>query len=163
MENDELGGGLYYSDILLWRIWKEYPQTTWGEQVFVLLLERGWDTSGVCEKGGDQTQGVIRQGEAFLQERPASPYRNEVTFLVAEAYASWWSLGVRGDSAMADYVDPKQYEKGAEEARTKAIRYFEKVLQEAPEAELDEYTREVLPHLREKHVLNDPKFFCVYD
>ncbi len=162
LENDELGGGLYYPNVLLWRIWKEYPKTGWGEQVFVLLLERGWDTSGVCKRGGEQTHEGIRQGESFLRERAKSRYRNDVTFLVAEAYASWWSMSAPS-GAMADYVDPKQYEQGAEEARTKAIIYFEKILQDAPQTGLGEYAREVLPHLREQHVIDDPKFFCVYD
>lgn len=163
LQNDELGGGIYYTDALLWRIWKEYPHTSWGEQVFVLLLERGWDTSGVCEKGGDQTREVVRQGEQFLRERPKSPYRNAVTFLVAEAYASSWSMSVPSGSAMDDYVAPKQYEPGAEKARTKAIAYFERIVQHAPQTEFAEYAKEVLPHLREQHFLEDPKFFCVYD
>src|SRR5260370_11556430 len=88
----ELGGVFVYPQDLLWRIWKEYPETEWGERAFVLLLDRGWDTSGICEKGEDQTREVIHQGESFLRQRPSSPYPRDVPILVAESYASRWSL-----------------------------------------------------------------------
>lgn len=48
---------------------------------------------------------------------------------------------------MADYLDPKQYQEGAWEARIKAIGYFEPILQNAPQTELGEYAREGLSHL----------------
>jgi hypothetical protein len=57
----------------------------------------------------------------------------------------------------------KQFQEGAEEARSKAVGYLEQVLQLAPETELGEYARRALPHLREKHVLDNYKFYCVYD
>jgi hypothetical protein len=164
LKNDELGAGLYYPHDLLWRIWQDYPATDWGERVFVLLLDRGWDTSNTCEKGEDQTREVIRQGEAFLQHRPSSPYRGAVTLLVAEAYASWWSLSNEpAGSDMSGYVDPKHFQEGAEEARIKAIGYFEEVLQLAPGTKLSEFAQQVLPPLRKKQVLDNYRFFCVYD
>jgi len=163
LQNDELGAGLYYAHELLWRIWQEYPRTEWGERVFVLLLNRGWDTSATCEKAEDQTREVIRQGEAFLQQHPKSAYRTAVALLVAEAYASWWSLSAPGEGGMAEYVDPKMYEEGAEEAREKAIGYFEQVSQLAPGTGFSEYANMVLPQLREKHVLDNYRFVCVYD
>jgi hypothetical protein len=164
LKNDELGGGLYYPRDLLWRIWQGYPETDWGERAFVLILDRGWDTSATCEKGEDQTREVIRQGEAFLQQRPRSPYRVAVTLLVAEAYASWWSLSSEATgSDMSAYVDPKLFQEGAEEARLKAIDYFEQVPQLAPRTKLSEFAQQVLPPLREKQVLDNYRFFCVYD
>jgi hypothetical protein len=164
LKNDELGGGLYYPRDLLWHIWGDYPETDWGERVFVLLLDRGWDASATCEKGEDQTREVIRQGESFLRQRPSSPYRGVVTLLVAEAYASWWSLSNEpAGSDMSAYVDPKQFREGAEAARMKAIAYFEEVLQVAPGTKLSEFALRVLPPLRDQEVLDSYRFFCVYD
>jgi hypothetical protein len=161
---DELGSGPYYPHDLLWRIWREYPETEWGERVFVLLLDSGLDTSSTCAKGGDQTREVIRQGESFLQKRPSSPYRGIVALFVAEAYASRWSLSNEpAGSGMADYVDPKEFQEGAEAARTKAIGYFEEVLQLAPGTEFSRFALEVLPPLREKQILDNYRFYCVYD
>jgi hypothetical protein len=160
----ELGGVFVYPQDLLWRIWKEYPETEWGERAFVLLLDRGWDTSGICEKGEDQTREVIRQGESFVQQRPSSPYRGVVTMLVAEAYASRWSLSNEpAGSDMSAYVDPKQFQEGAEAARIKAIGYFEEVAQLAPGTSFSRYALEVLPPLRDRQILDNYRFYCVYD
>jgi hypothetical protein len=164
LDNDELGGGLYYPHDLLWRIWQEYPETEWGERVFVLLLDSGWDGSATCAKGEDRTREVIRQGESFLAQRPNSAQRAAVTLLVAEAYASWWSLGNEpAGSDMSAYVDRKQFEGGAEAARIKAIGYFEEVVQLAPGTSLSGFALEVLPPLRETQILDNYRFFCVYD
>jgi hypothetical protein len=159
-----LGGVFIYPHDLLWRLWRDYPETEWGERAFVLLLNEGWDTSGTCQKGAEQFREVIQQGESFLKQRARSPQRGMVTLLVAEAYASWWSLSnERKGSGMSDYVDPKRYEEGAEEARIKAIAYFEEVLQLTPETGVSRFALEVLPPLRDKQVLDNYRFYCVYD
>jgi hypothetical protein len=164
LKYDQLGAGYYYSRDLLWRIWADYPHTVWGERAFVLLLDRGWDTSFTCEKGGDQTREVIRQGESFLRQHAGSPYRAVVKLLVAEAYASWWSLSNESaGSDMSDYVDAKQFQEGADDARLKAIAYFEELLQLVPGTELSKFADQVLPPLRNHQILDNYRFFCVYD
>jgi len=164
LKYEPLGGGMFYPRDLLWRIWSEYPQTLWAERAFVLLLDLGWDTSGTCEKGGDQTREVIRRGESFLQQRPNSPYRGLVTLLVAEAYASWWSLSNEpAGSEMSDYVASKRFQEGAEAARMKAIADFEEVLQLAPGTGLSKFADQVLPPLRDRQILDNYRFLCVYD
>ncbi|SRR5216683_4740920 len=164
LKYDQLGAGSYYQRDLLWRIWAQYPQAAWGERAFVLLLDRGWDTSYTCEKGGDQTRQVIHQGESFLGQRPNSAYRAVVTLLVAEAYASWWSLSNETPgSDMSDYVDPKQFQQGADAARLKAIAYFQEVSRLAPDSSLDKFSLQALPPLHNKQVLDNYRFFCVYD
>jgi hypothetical protein len=119
----------------------------------------------MCAKGSDQFREVIRQGQAFLQERSKSPYRAFVTHLLGQAYATWWSLGLPPSKGMEDYVDPKQYTEGSEAARLKAIEYFEQVPQIAKGTLLEQYALEVLPRLREQRRLGTDgyRFFCVYD
>jgi outer membrane protein assembly factor BamD (BamD/ComL family) len=160
----ELGGGSYYQHDLLWRVWRDYPATEWGERAFVLLLDLGWDTSGTCANGSDQFREIIRHGKSFLQQHPNSPYREFVAHLVGQAYATWWSLSNEPTPAMADYVDPKPYKEGSEQARLKAIAYFEQVLQHSPGTLLGEYDRQVLSDLRAQKLTQDGyRFFCVYD
>jgi hypothetical protein len=164
LEYSELGGGFYYQRDLLWRVWQQYPETDWGERAFIFLLELGWDTSRTCAKGSEQFREVIRQGESFLQQRPTSPHRAAVLFLVGQAYATWWSLSNEtADSPMAEYVDSKRYNEGAEPSRLKAISYFEQVVQLAPETKFAEYAHQILPPLREQQTQTSYKFFCVYD
>lgn len=164
LKYSELGGGFYYTHELLWKLWQEHAQSAWGERAFVLLLDSGWDTSKTCEKGSDQTREVIRQGEAFLLDRPASPYRTEVVLLVAEAYASWWSLANEpAGSDMFEYVDPARFRDGAQTARTRAIADFEQIVNLAPNTSMGEYSAGVAAQLRQGRVLDNYKFFCVYD
>jgi hypothetical protein len=164
LEYVELGGDFYYQRDLLWRVWQQYPETDWGERAFVVLLGLGWDSSRTCAIGSEQFREVIRQGESFLQQRPTSPHRAAVLFLVGQAYATWWSLSNEpADSPMADYVDPKRYNEGAEQARLKAISYFEQVVQLAPDTKFAEYAHQIVPALRNQQIQNTYKFFCVYD
>jgi hypothetical protein len=118
----ELGGGSYYQHDLLWRLWEQFPATDSGERAFVLLLDFGWDTSSTCAKGADLFREVILQGESFLQQHSNSPYRDYVVHLVGQAYSTYWSLSKQPTPAMADYVDPKLYQEGSEQARLKAGR-----------------------------------------
>jgi hypothetical protein len=161
--HEELGGGFYYSRDLLWHVWRDYPASDAGERAFIVLLDLGWDTSGVCAKGADQFQEVIRRGESFLKDRPTSPNRGVVTILVGQAYATWWALSNQTSGEMSDYVDPQRYQTGAREARLKAIDYFESALQVAPNTKLAEYASQVLSPLRLEQVPEEYKFFCIYD
>jgi len=124
LANSQLGGGWYYQHDLLWRVWQRFGSTKWGEQAFILLLDLGWDTSGMCAKGSDQFRDVIRQGESFLQQHPNSEYRPFVIHLVGQAYATRWTLSNEPTAAMADYVDPKPYKEGAEQARAEGDWVF---------------------------------------
>jgi len=42
LQGASLGGVFVYSHDLLWRLWRDYPATEWGERAFVLLLDHGW-------------------------------------------------------------------------------------------------------------------------
>jgi hypothetical protein len=169
----ELGGGWYYLHNLLWRVWKEYGQTDWGEWAFVLLLESGWDTSLVCRNGNDQVRPVIFHGEEFLAERPRSAHRLEVMFLVAQAYETWWSIGLLPECRTGkepgceqeenEEVDPSSFRDGASRARGKAIAYYKRVLRLAPESPEGQDARNRLPLLESGKDTDQRRFYCVYD
>ena len=163
LQGDVLGGVFVYSRDLLWRLWQDYAETDWGQRAFVLLLDRGWDTSPTCAKGAEQFREVIRQGESFLLQWPNSAQRTVVTFLVAQANVTWWSLSLETVGEMSDYVDPKQYQTGAEDARNKAIAYFDQLEQSAPGTIYGEFARQILPALRGGRSIAGYRFFCVYD
>jgi hypothetical protein len=161
LDGAALGGVYVYAHDLLWRLWRDYPATDWGQRAFVLLLDRGWDTSPTCQKGADQRKEVIRQGEAFLKQWSNSRYRAAVTDLVGEAYGSWWSGDEPSDDAPPSPIPPKQ--EGAEEARITAIGYFEQVVQLAPGTKLSEFAQQALQSLRDKQDLDNYRFICIYD
>lgn len=169
----ELGGGWFYMHNLLWRVWKDYGKTEWREWAFVLLLEKGWDTSWVCKNGADQARPVIRQGEQFLAARPSSPRRLEVTFLVAQAFETWWSIGLLPDcknseepgcaEERSEQVNPSKFWDGASLARKKAIAYYKLVLRLVPGGPEGVDARARLPLLKSATDTRQRRFFCVHD
>jgi hypothetical protein len=154
----ELGGGWYYQHDLLWRVWNEDGSTGWGEMAFVLLLNHGWDTSGQCLKGAEQFREVIRQGGAFLAARPASEYRSEVLFEVAEANRTWWTLSQA--SADSEYVDATKYREGA---RATAIADYEIVIRIASGTQIAREAQSQLQNLKSDVKQDDVPFYCIYD
>ncbi len=160
----ELGGGYFYGREILWRVWREFPDSPWGEKAFLLLLDSGWSTKGACADGSDLFRSVIREGEKFLEQKPKSALRPYVLHEVGVAYATWWSLSLP-DKDIETYLEAKDYEQGAEEARLKAIDYFEQVERAAPKSELADYSSDLLPDLRVRRSAKADgyKHFCIYD
>ncbi len=70
-------GGLDYRGDLLWRVWREPPETEAGELAFLALERRAWDTSTGegCPANPDQFREVIGRGEAFLSATSANGFR----------------------------------------------------------------------------------------
>jgi hypothetical protein len=64
---------------------------------------------------------------------------------------------------MSGYVDPKQFQQGAESARLKAMADFEEVRQLAPGTGLSKFADQILPPLRDHQILDNYRFFCIYD
>jgi hypothetical protein len=158
---DELGGAWGYQHDLLWRLWREYGSTRWGEKAFVLLLDSGWDTSSTCGGGSDKFRAVIREGEAFLSARPSSANRSEIKFLVAEAYATWWAVSEPGLGD--DYIDPKLYKEGSAQARRKAIIYFQQLVGGNANKLIVEAARKHLQNVTKGDPTREVRFFCIYD
>ena len=158
---EELGGGWAYQHDLLRQVWRESPKTEWGDYAFLLLQQIGWDTSGVCAAGSDQFREVIKHGEKFLAEHPSGPLRTAVTLAVGEAYETWWSLSRAGPNN--DYVQPENYQAGAEPARQKAISLYEQLAKAAPASLEAAYANRELPRLKLSLDTVQRRYFCVYD
>lgn len=158
-----------YRGELLKRVAADYEESVWGERAFVLLLTHGWDTSYECAAGSDQFREVIRQGLAFLEKHPKSPYQLEVQLDVAQAYETWWSLSqsrqpgadreIGAEDAEAD-ANPQEYQEGAEAARRQAIARFDRLLQTAPNSDEAAYARRVLPRLKLGIDTGQRRFYC---
>lgn len=156
-----LGAVWVYSHDLLWRVWRESPAMEWGEHAFLLLLERGWDTTPTCGGGSDQFRSVIRYGEEFLARYPRSTRRPNVFFALARAYETWWSLSQA--SPQDEYVVSGPYQAGAKTARERAIAYYEQVIRTAPTSHEAGYARRQVPRLKLGVATNQRSFYCIYD
>lgn len=61
---------------------------------------------------------------------------------VARAYETWWSLSLAPDDE--ELVRASEHKEGAEEARLQAIRWYERILRDAPTSVEARHARRVL-------------------
>jgi hypothetical protein len=156
-----LGAGWNYQHDLLRQVWREYPNTAWGAEAFLLLAWMGWDGSGMCAAGSDQFREVISQGDKFLADHPSSPHRLDVTLAVGTAYETWWSLSRA--RAGDDYVEAAKYREGAVAAQRKAVSIYEQIAKLAPDSPEAAYARRRLPRLKLGIDTAQRAFYCIYD
>jgi hypothetical protein len=163
----ELDGGWLYGHNLLWRLWQEYPASEEGEEAFVLLLRQGWDKSPCCNTGGrhaDAFYKVIEHGEEFLSNRPKSAHRQEVLFLVAQAYETWWSLSLVPEKSQEEGdPPPTAYREGASAAHDKAISYYGEIVGAAPDGIEANCSRQPLGLIKENQDTHQRRFYCYCD
>jgi len=87
---------------------------------------------------------VIEQGEKFLGEYPASPYRANVLLAVAQGWETWWSLSQSSEGAEGQ---TRPYAQGSRPTGDKAIAYYKELMNLAPESDYATYARRHLPRL----------------
>jgi hypothetical protein len=160
-----------YNGDLLKQIWTGYGHSEWGERAFLVLEGHGWDMGDYCNAGAEQFRAVIQQGLPFLEQHPKSPYQLDVQLAVAQAYETWWSISlppVPGQTVRAEEEDYEpvvyqRYQEGAEEARQKAIAYYERLLQTAPQSDHAAYARRVLPRLKLGIDTGQRRYYCIFE
>jgi hypothetical protein len=169
----KLGGmtheaGLAYGRELLWRVWREWPDTEGGELAFLELQRLGWNTgSGEgCPANPDLFREVIVRAEAFLAGHPQTEFRRQALYALAVANESWWSIAhaPAGD----EWVNAPPYPRRAanarqaEQARDAAIRYYREVARLAPGTPEAASALRRLPRLQLGLDTGQRRFYCSY-
>ena len=157
----ELGGSYLYQGDLLWVLQSGYADTRSGQYAFVLLLNRGWDTSSSCVKGSDRFRDVIREGEAFLKEHPENAHAATIDYDLAQAYETWWSLG-RAPQNNEEEVDAQRYVDGAS-AGERALDYYNQLTQKYPQSAESACAKRSIDLLQHEKDTRQRRYFCVYD
>ncbi|MGD0771580.1 MAG: hypothetical protein ABSC05_02040 [Candidatus Solibacter sp.] len=161
-------GGLAYERDLLWRVWRESPETEGGELAFLQLQRLGWNTgSGEgCPKNPDLFRDAIDRAEAFLASHPRSDFRKEVLYTLAVAHESWWSIAhaPRDDEFVNAPPYPRRASNAqqAERARAEAIRHYREVVALAPGSPEAASALRRLPRLELGLDTGQRRFFCSY-
>jgi hypothetical protein len=132
------------------------PGTRWGQLAFLDRLSGGWTEF----PGGDQYRHVITQGTAWLKQYPNSPFAVTVMSHVARAYETWWSLSLAPDDE--ELVTASEHREGAEEARLQAIRWYERILRDAPTSLEAGHARRVLVQITVGVDTGERGFYAVY-
>ena len=159
-------GGWDYRRDVLWRVWREFPETEGGELAFVELTRHGWDTptGEGCPANPDLFREVIRRGEEFLATHPQTDFRKEVTYLLAVANESWWSIAHAppDDQIVAGSPYPRRAEnaRGGDAARQRAIDYYQEVVRLAPASPEAAAAQRRLPRLGLGLDTGQRRFFC---
>ena len=161
-------GGLEYGHQLLWRVWRESPETEAGELAFLELQGGGWSTeSGEgCPPNPDLFREVIDKAEAFLAGHPKTDFRRQVLHALAVAHESWWSIAhARADDQWVSGIPyPRSAANAqlAEQARDAAIRYYREVAALAPDSPEAASALRRLPRLVLGLDTGQRRFFCSY-
>jgi hypothetical protein len=161
-------GGLDYQRDLLWRVWREFPETEGGELAFLELERRGWQTPTRegCPPNPDLFREVISRGEQFLTNRPQTDFRKQVTYLLAVALESWWSIAhaAADDGIVAGIPYPRKTENAreAELARQRAMGYYHQVMQFWPDSPEGAAALRRLPRMELGLDTGQRRFFCFY-
>ena len=161
-------GGLDYAGDLLWRVWREFPETEGGELAFLQLERAGWSTATAegCPKNPDLFLEVIERGEKFLAGHPATDFGKEVTYLLAVANESWWSTAQAkpDDPWVSSPTYPRRLPNArlSEAARLRAIHYYQELLRLAPDSPEAASALRRIPRLELKLDTGQRRFFCSY-
>jgi hypothetical protein len=161
-------GGLDYRHELLWRVWREWPETEGGELAFLELQRLGWNTDPRegCPRNPDLFREVITQAEAFLIDHPRTDFRTQVLYALAVANESWWSIAHA--PANDEFVNAPPYPRRAANARQagrareEAIRYYREVVSLAPDSPEAASALRRLPRLEMGLDTGQRRFFCSY-
>ena len=159
------GGIGHYSDVLdhdyslLARAWKEFPATYWGHHSFLMLQKLGCATTRFGCDGPNCFLAVIQKGEKFLNSYPATPFRKEQIYHLAQANETWWSLGQASPEDITA-MGARTTKASSEQARQRAIALYEQLLQLAPASPEAEAAQLALPRLKLKLDTGARNFFC---
>src|ERR1035437_7516622 len=161
-------GGLAYDRELLWRVWREWPDTEGGELAFLELQRVGWYTgSGEgCPNNPDLFREVIAKAEEFLASHPRTDFRTQVLYARAVANESGWSIAhaPADDQWVSGIPSPRRAANArqAGRARDEAIRYYREVVAMAPGSPEAASALRRLPRLELGLATGQRRFFCSY-
>jgi hypothetical protein len=98
------------------------PNGRAGELAFLLLMEKGFNTSPGCENGDELFREVVRRGTEHLRQRRSTDVEARVHFMMGDAYRDIVALaaGQHGDT----YADSASYKPEEANARTKAVAEY---------------------------------------
>lgn len=156
-----LGAAYAYTHTWLRKALQLDPDGRAGELAFLALMERGFETSGMCrDQQGEGFRAVIAEGDKYLRQKPDSALRDDIHLMMAQAYGDVVTLAAGGGY---DGSESAKYQAEAASARTHAIDSFEAAYKSSSNSAR---AREVWPdawRLLAGLTPRATRFYCVYD
>jgi hypothetical protein len=140
---------------LVRRVVEAYPHLRWGQLAFIDMLS---PERPHCETNYKDAIARIRR---WLDEHPSSPLVSRVTFKMAQAYDSWWSLSlVPEEYASEEIVYAEEHMAGSADARIEAVGLYERFLRLDPTSPNAEEARRSLILLLNSADTRQRTFYC---
>ena len=144
--------------VLNWlqRAYELDPNGRAGDLAFLLLMNRGFDTSLKCKNGNELFREVIRRGADYLRQRRSADVEARVHFMMADARRDIATLaaGQVGDL----YAYPAAYKAEEESARINAMAEYRAGLALDDKTETSEIANERL--LQAGEAPRNVTFYC---
>jgi hypothetical protein len=134
------------------------PNGRAGELAFLLLMQRGFNTSPGCENGGELFRQVLRRGTEYLRQRRSTDVEARVHFMMGDAYRDIVALaaGQHGDT----YADSAAYKPEEANARTKAVAEYRAGLVLDDKSDTSRIAKDRLRSLQAGEAPHDTTFYC---
>jgi hypothetical protein len=129
-----------------------------GELAFLLLMERGFDTSPGCKNGSELFREVLHRGTEYLRTSRSPQVEARIHFLMGDAYRDIVALaaGQHGDT----YADSATYKPEATKARSNAVAEYRAGLALDDKSETSSIAKERLRSLQAGEAPHDTSFYC---
>ena len=134
------------------------PNGRAGELAFLLLMNRGFNTSPGCENGEELFRQVLRRGTEYLRQRRSADIEARVHFMMGDAYRDIMALaaGQHGET----YANSATYKPEEANARTRAIAEYRAGLVLDDKSEASIIAKERLRGLQAGEAPHDTSFYC---
>jgi hypothetical protein len=131
-KSDPVKGALIY-DPALHDIWRQYPETSWGRDAFLLDLKNAFG----CKDGAQEYHVMIRLGGKYLRNHPDDPRNPWVNFVIAVAFEDWYAMAEFTQMGQNSLMSQDDVDTGiSPTVRNSAIQAFLKTALGAPHTEL---------------------------
>ena len=158
-----LGATYAYTHTWLRKALQLDPGGRAGELAFLALMERGFETSGMCrDHQGEGFRAVIAEGNRYLRQKADTALRDDIRLMMAQAYGDIVTLAAGGGYGY-DESDSAKYQAEAASARAHAVDYFRAAYKSSSNSAR---AREVWPdawRLLAGLTPRATRFYCVYD
>ena len=134
------------------------PNGRAGDLAFLLLMQRGFNTSPGCENGNELFRQVLRRGTEYLRQRRSADIEARVHFMMGDAYRDIVALAAdqHGDT----YANSAAYKSEEANARTRAAAEYRAGLALDDKSEVSIIAKERLRGLQAGEAPPDTTFYC---
>jgi hypothetical protein len=162
----QLGGVWVYANDWLREAWEVDPSGRAGELAFLTLLDKGFETSGMCgDQQGEGFSAVIEQGEAYLRSARGakSPNRVDVLFALARANSDLLALASGMGYEGPGGSEQVKFKDAGPRGRQAALRNYRAALALENDTRRAADARTEVWRLAANLAPSRTYFYCVYD